>query len=99
METKGLRMMVYEIFLTLNNLNPVFMKDMFHCSPNVTHKKHNLYIHSQNTTKSGNKRLRAFGANICNTLPDYLKSTTSLSEFKKFIKTWLGPKYKCSVGK
>ena len=64
METKRLRTMVYEIFKTLNNLNPVFMKDTFHCSPNVTSKKHNLYIHTQNTTKFGNKSLRAFGANI-----------------------------------
>ena len=51
METKRLRTMVYEIFKTLNNLNPVFMKDIFHYSPNVTHEKHNLYIHTQNTTK------------------------------------------------
>ena len=50
METKRLRTMVYEIFKTLNNLNPVFMKDIFHYSPNVTHKKHNIYIHPQNTT-------------------------------------------------
>ena len=59
METKRLRTMVYEIFKTLNNLNPVFMKNIFHYSPNVTHKKHNLYIHIQNTTKFGNKSLRA----------------------------------------
>ena len=39
METKRLRTMVYEIFKTLNNLNPVFMKDIFHYSPNVTRKK------------------------------------------------------------
>ena len=97
METKRLRMMVYEIFKTLNNLNPVFMKDIFHYSPNVTHKKHNLYIHTQNTTKFGNKSLRAFGANIWNTLPEYIKSTNSLLEFKNFIKTWPGPKCKCSV--
>ena len=64
METKRVCTMVYEIFKTLNNLNPVFMKDIFHYSPNVTHKKHNLYIHTQNTTKFGNKSLRAFGANI-----------------------------------
>ena len=64
METKKLHAMIYEIFKTLNNLNPVFMKDIFHYSPNVTHKKHNLYIHTQNTTKFGNKSLRAFGANI-----------------------------------
>ena len=62
METKRLRMMVCEIFKTLKYLNPVFMKDIFHYSPNVTHKKHNLYIHTQNTTKFGNKSLRAFGA-------------------------------------
>ena len=61
-ETKRLRTMVYEIFKTLNNLNPVFMKDVFHNSPNVTHKKHDLYIHTQNTTKFGNKSLRDFGA-------------------------------------
>ena len=58
--------MVYEIFKTLNNLNLVFMKDIFHYSPNVTCKKQNLYIHTQNTTKFGNKSLRAFGANIWN---------------------------------
>ena len=54
METKRIRTMVYEIFKTLNNLNPVFMKDIFHYSPNVTHKKHNLYIRTENTTKFGN---------------------------------------------
>ena len=45
------------------------------------------------------KSLRAFGANIWNTLPKYIKLTTSLLEFKKFIKMWLEPKCKCSVFK
>ena len=54
------------------------MKDMFHYSPNVAHEKHNLYIHTQNTTKFGKKSLRAFGANIWNIWPEYIKSTTSL---------------------
>ena len=40
--------MVYETFKTLKNLNPVFMKDIVHYSANVIHKKHNLYIHTQN---------------------------------------------------
>ena len=81
METKRLRRIVYEIFETLNNLNPVFMKGIFHYSPNLTHKKYNIYIHTLNTTRFGNKRLRAFGANIWNTLPEHIKSTTSLLEF------------------
>ena len=99
METKRLRTMVYEIFKTLNNLNPVFMKDIFYYSPDVNHKKHNLYIHIQNKTKFGNKSVRAFGANIWNTLPEYIISTTSLLEFKKIIKTWPGPTCKCTVCK
>ena len=82
-------MMVYEIFKTLNNLNPVFMKNIFHYSPNVTGKKHNLYIHTQNITKFGNKSLRAFDANIWNTLPEScsmpenIKSINSLLKFNK----------------
>ena len=51
------------------------MKDIFHQSPNVTPKKHNLYIHAQNTTNFGNKSLRAFDANIWSTLLEYIKST------------------------
>ena len=34
--------------LKVNNLNSVFMKDIFHYSPNITHKKNNLYIRTQN---------------------------------------------------
>ena len=51
------------------------MKDIFHQSPNITPKKHNLYIHAQNTTNFGNKSLRAFDANIWSTLLEYIKST------------------------
>ena len=40
------------------------MKDIFHYSPNVICKNHNLYIHTLNTTKFENKNLKAFGANI-----------------------------------
>ena len=44
--------------------------------------------------------LRAFGANLWNTLPENIKSITSLLKFKEFIKkAWPGPKYKCSLWK
>ena len=91
MEAKRLCRMVYKIFKAPNNLNPIFMKDIFRYSPN---------IRSQNTTKFGNKSLRAFGANLWNTLPENIKSITSLLKFKEFIKkAWPGPKYKCSLWK
>ena len=57
------------------------MTDIFYYSRNVTHKKHNLYIHTQNATKFGNMCLSAIGALIWNALPEHIKSTTSLLEF------------------
>ena len=58
------------------------MKDIFHYSPNVTHEKHNLYIHTQNTTKFGNKSLRAFDAHIWNTQPDQYAKATYENEYE-----------------
>ena len=78
-------------------MTSVFMKDISHYSPNVTHKKYDLYIQTQNTKKFGSKSLKAFGANIWTILSHYIKLTTSLLEFRKFMKTWQGPKCKCSV--
>ena len=64
---RSLKVVSNEVFKTLNNLN------IFHYSPNVTHKKDNLYIHTQNTTNFGSKSLRPFGPHIWNILPEYNK--------------------------
>ena len=57
--------------LKVNNLNSVFMKDIFH-----THQilliKSIIYISVLKITKFGNKSLRVFGANIWNNCPDIL---------------------------
>ena len=49
METKRIRTIALEIFKTLNDLNPNFMKDIFNFSPHFTHKKHNFFVHPRNT--------------------------------------------------
>ena len=49
MEVKRLRILIAEIFKTLHASNPVFMKDIFHCCQNKSHKKHNLHVNSRNT--------------------------------------------------
>ena len=48
-EVKRLRILITEIFKTLHDSNPVFMKDIFHYCQNKSHKKHNLHVHSFNT--------------------------------------------------
>ena len=68
-------------FQNTKQFNPVFVKDILHYSPNVTHKKRNLHIHTQNTAKFGNKFKGFWCTKIWNTLPVYIKLTTSLLEF------------------
>ena len=64
MEVKRLRILITEIFKTLNDSNPVFMKDIFHYCQIKSHKKHDLHVHSRNTSRSGKNSLRVLGANV-----------------------------------
>ena len=96
METKRLRILITEIFKTLNDSNSVFMKDIFHYCQNKSHKKHNFHVHSRNTSRYGNNSLRVLGAHIWNSLPENIKSTDSIYELKNFLKGWYGCKcYLC----
>ena len=64
METHRLRAIAYEVFKTLNDQNPSFIREMFHCCPNITICKGNLYVHSRNATTFGNKNLSPLGAHM-----------------------------------
>ena len=95
MGIKRLRTLALEVFKTVNNLNPDFMKDIFYLSPYQTHKKYDIFVHSRNTASFGDISLRALGPHVWNSLPENIKSTDTISVFKNFIKNWCGPKCKC----
>ena len=44
MELKRVRTLAIEIFKTLNNQNPSFMRKILYHSPYVSHKKQNLFV-------------------------------------------------------
>ena len=69
MEVKRLRKLALEIFKTLNNLNPEYMKEIFYKTTNLTHRPFNIKVNQNNTTKYGNKSLRSLGPHIWNSLP------------------------------
>ena len=87
-EIKKLRILITEIFKTLNDSNPIFMKDIFHYCQNISHKKHNLHVHSCNMSRYGNNSLCVIGAHIWNSLPENIKSTDSVKERKNSLKEW-----------
>ena len=86
MEVKRLRILITEIFKTLNDSNPVFMKDIFHYCQNKSHKKHNLHVHSRNISRYGNNSLRVRGVHVRNSLPE------NMYELKDVLKGWYGLK-------
>ena len=96
MEVKRLRTLAIEIFKTLNNLNPSFMKEIFYRSPYVSHKKLNIYFQSHKTN-FGDESLKTLGPQIQNALLDNIRLETSLTNFKSSIKKWFGPKCMCNL--
>ena len=92
-----------EIFKTLNNLNPSYMKDIFIKNENPYQLRNN----SRHTNDLETQRFRAFtygqcslrvlGPTVWNALPIELKNCTNLNKFKKLIKTWDGPRCTCKM--
>ena len=56
-EVKRLRKL--EIFKTLNNLNPKYMKEIFYKTTNLACRSFNIKVNQNNTNKYGNKSLRS----------------------------------------
>ena len=50
-----------------------------------------------NEVTFGSNSLRSLGPQICNGLPNEMKSAENLNSFKNMIKKWDGPNCKCSV--
>ena len=93
---KRLRLLAIEIFKTLNNLNPPYMKDIFRLNTRRTETGNDrLVVPAQNSRRYGSYTLRSLGPKIWNKLPSDLKNSVSLESFKSLIKLWSGPKCHC----
>ena len=96
MEVKRLRTLALEVFKTLNNINPQYMKEIFHKTAFTTHIPLNLEVNENYTTKYGNKSLKWLGPHIWNSLRNQNKKETDYTKFKEFINDWFGMKCKCN---
>ena len=96
---KRLRFLSVEIYKTVNNLNPSFMKQIFELretNRNVREKyRLNLNIRNYNQVTFGKKNLRILGPKIWNSLPYDIKSSKNLETLKTVIRNWDGVNCKC----
>ena len=98
MEVKRMRYLCLEIYKTLNNLSPNYMKDIFQVQQSAysSRRPHNILVPRVNQTKFGTRSIRCAGARIWNHLPDSIQSAENLRMFKTLIKTWQGPSCNCN---
>ena len=88
MQVKRIKQLAIEIFKTVNNLNPDFMKNIFTSKQNACVCPLDLLVRSHKTATYGNKSLTILGPKIWNALPIEIKRET-LSKFKEYVKLWL----------
>ena len=97
MEIKRLRNLGLEIFKTINDLNPSFIKSIFSVKLNARVRPNDILVKARKSATFGDKSLATLGPKIWNTLPQNIKAENSYVKFKECIATWFGPKCKCNI--
>ena len=87
MEIRRLRTLAFEIFKTLNEINPPYRKNIFTPNENEKTRQNDIIVKRINTSRFGTQSLRSLGPKIWNKLPSNIKSETSFLKFKECIKT------------
>lgn len=59
MEIKRLRSLALKTFKILDYQNQFVMKEIFYVSSHNTHRRHDIFVQNQKTTKHDDKSLRA----------------------------------------
>ena len=97
MEIKRLKNLALEIFKTINDLNPSFMKSILSAKLNARVKPNDILANTRKSETFGDKSLATLGPKIWKTSPQNIKTENSYVKFKEYIATWFRPKCKCNV--
>ena len=103
MNIKRLLFLCVEIYKTINNLNPSFIKQIFELretNRNVCEKyRLNLNFPNHNQVTFGKKSLRILAPKIWNGVPYHIKYSKNLETFKPVIKNWDVVNCECVISK
>ena len=96
---RNIHQVAIEMFKTIHDLSPPFMKEIFVELPS----RKNVPVFwrpNVNTVKRGEQSLRSFGPIVWNQmLPDHIKLCESLEKFKESIKSWYPENCPCNLCK
>src|SRR6056300_284101 len=94
-----LRNLAIEVFKCVNELNPKYVNEMI----SIKNSSYNLRKHlnierlKMKTSTYGLMSFRSYGPKIWNMLPNNMKISVCLNDFKNIIKTWRGPNCACKM--
>ncbi len=88
-----------EVFKSLNNLNPEFMKEMFKVkeTPYDLRDSNILVQPKFDKISYGKNTFQYYGSHIWNLLPNNIKECTTQETFKSLLEKWSGPKCQCNI--
>ena len=96
---KNLRILMIEVFKSLNQTNPSFMWDMFQrkCSPYQLRMPLNLTLPPTSSKTFGTYALVFRASYIWNNLPAQIKNATTIKQFTNLIQAWTGNVCNCKL--
>ena len=96
---KNLRVLMTEVYKSLNQINPEFMWDIFQIktSPYQLRMPSNLTLPPTSSKTFGTYSLAFRASFVWNNLPAIIKNSTTLRQFKKLIKNWQGNLCNCKL--
>ena len=90
LKARILKILAIEIFKTLNNMNPSYMKEIFNTYTSRKNTRQHLNLNSQSykTKRFGFRSLRVLGPILWNSLPNEIKILNDITKFKMALKNW-----------
>ena len=96
---RRIKAIAMEVFKSLNNLNPKFMKEMFQTkeTPYELRDTNILVPPKFDKITYGRNTFQYYGSHIWNLLPNDVKQCTTQESFKSLLDTWSGPNCQCNI--
>ena len=98
---KNMQLLMTEMFKTINNLNPSFMNEIFiqRTPPYDLRNTNTFLLPRVHTVNYGTETVRYRGQRIWRSLPQEIKDTGSVQQFKNKIKFWKNDDCDCRLCK
>ena len=101
LSVKRIQGLCTEIYKTLNELNPPYIKEIFSVTSSrySTRRPNNISLSRADSTTFGLKSITQVGVRFWNHLTIKFKSAENVSIFKKLIRNWSGSSCSCNYCK